>query len=242
MICAPHNQGGALSQIYRETFANEWERNNPRRRNPLFVRALGHHGPEEPTLKSAFPYLPLVSLLVLVQRLWKITFLINQVKWCVNHQLALLTGDIATRRTTFRYDGLRVTPANFSVYFNGLLFQLREWTALTCIVEGNRLQWAENARRIRNPQPSPHAELVRQRLIDIGLLMDEIIPTSPLDIRLEPNTRCHSMLAALDWINVIVHDLCYFMPVGVYDDLDFLHFELRYCLEHKDELDPDLDA
>lgn len=57
-----------------------------------------------------------------------------------------------------------------------LLNVTRWWITSVYISESGHLQWAEEARRVRDPASNPHAETLRRHSLDNGILADEVLP------------------------------------------------------------------
>jgi hypothetical protein len=146
---------------------------------PVLVQAPGF--PSEwtaATVYTAFPYLPDAGLFALVYRMQSLCVCMEElhrlVVWQLNRRWDFQTAaGRASRDMSFRQVEFIAQR-----WFQGVQWT-REWGAMVTIVESNRLRSAEEARRLRyGAGPSferTAAELVINRVVDIGLLIDEII-------------------------------------------------------------------
>jgi len=140
-------------------------------KRPVFVLAPGQRGVSAANIFQAFPYLPHAGLLTLYMRFYGLANLITYLRLLVSRHLSSLSlGDDRSAADLY--------AANLD--WIARVRSLREWAAMVSIFESQRLTWADNERqrvgRGQVGQSSELADLVRQRLIDIGSLVDEALP------------------------------------------------------------------
>lgn len=100
------------------------------------------------------------------------------------------------------------------------------------IFEDYRLQWAEEARRLRDSMSGPCAEIVRQRLLNYGLLADEILPQDTGEARVGKDKlpQSHALVRSLEWLYNAFRTLFYEEELGSRYDVGGLRVSLQLFL------------
>lgn len=177
---------------------DEWDRSNKRQK--IFVRALGGSG-RQGTISSAFPYLPEIAYLSILCRIFTIMKMLQKLAIYVIAYLGRLQGKYPTATNT-NPEARKNNLIRCRMRTQQLLSATRWWIASVCIFEDGRLQWAEEARRLRDPMPSPHAEAVRQRFLDYGVLADELLPKDLKEVGIGKKevAKKHELVRSLEWL------------------------------------------
>jgi hypothetical protein len=184
--------------IKKRFFIDEWS--HPSKRRKILVRALGSSGTQA-TLHSAFPYLPEIAYLSIICRLLASLKLIQRLTSYLIAYLKKVQGTclIAAHASP---EAKRENLAWCQLRTQQLLNTTRWWISSVCIFEYDRLQWAEDARRLRDPTVNPHYDTVRERLVNYGLLADVILPAdlSEIEIGTQEEANNHPLVRSLDWL------------------------------------------
>jgi hypothetical protein len=140
-----------------------------------------------PTLWNAFPYLPAASLVTIFTRLQVIDFLLTSLRVRYRRYLTNLQRGV--------YAGVsgREEIQHLEVEFTRLANQARIYISMTIIVEASRLQYSIDSAslmgRVQRDDIVAAGTIVRQRLIDIGVVIDEVLPRGLSLINLPVDAR-----------------------------------------------------
>jgi hypothetical protein len=174
-------------------------------------------GPTEVTATNifeAFPYLADVGRVVIIYRLAMLGELIKMVERRIRWWLAFRSSGNPMITLSGHQMNLDMREAAGRGWFLRVVY-LHQMVASITMIESNRLQDAEYARQLRDGAPSSFeseaADVVIQRVRDIGALVDECLPlhTNLFDIQVpvDGNPNNHEILRNLFFIRRLLDEL-----------------------------------